>query len=512
MVRQVNCDPRSIENGVRQRLADKISDNMAGLWLLVPEHLRLGTWDLLRAWTHQTAERIEPRLALQLVHEAALCTNGLREGRCLTHSGFETLNGLPFLAGDTAIHELLGRRSVADAEDLQVDLGKLRRTSGHYAGKLLLIDPHRPPSYSQRHMRRYQKDRGSKPIKTAQMFFCLDGDTAQPLCFTSANSGRTVSQATPGLLRMAGEILAPLPEHSLVAADAEHFAVELLDHVHDRTPFDIITPMPSRQSNLKRWRQIPPESFNRHWAGYATAVLPYTPYHSHGGPYYELVQRHGERPEDWYFNAFLSTTDRDSVDALTRDFPKRWHIEEFFNFNQSLGWRRAGTMNINIRYGQMTMALVAQTVIHQFRKRLGDPFVTCNARSLASSIFRGLDGDIRVVEDTIIVTYYNAPNRERLQAEYEDLPAKLQRRWRGAEDSVALWVQARLSLPLARPPGAAVKSTGPGKRLACQRFGRAEKAVYHDSRILEKCGDWTSQSGSKLPHSKEEGRGRSESY
>ena len=43
----------------------------------------------------------------------------------------------------------------------------------------------------------------------------------------------------------------------------------------------------------------------------------------------ELVQRHGERPEDWYFNAFLSTTDRDSVDALTRDFPKRWHFSLF---------------------------------------------------------------------------------------------------------------------------------------------------------------------------------------
>ena len=45
VVRQVDGDPRSIERGVRQRLADKISDNMAGLWLLVPEHLRLGTWD-----------------------------------------------------------------------------------------------------------------------------------------------------------------------------------------------------------------------------------------------------------------------------------------------------------------------------------------------------------------------------------------------------------------------------------------------------------------------------------
>jgi hypothetical protein len=78
-VRPVDSDPLSIERGVRQRLADKIGDNMPGLWLLVPEHLRLGTWDLLRAWTGTTTERMEPRLALQLVHEAALCTNGLRE-------------------------------------------------------------------------------------------------------------------------------------------------------------------------------------------------------------------------------------------------------------------------------------------------------------------------------------------------------------------------------------------------------------------------------------------------
>ena len=53
VVREVASDPLSIERGVRQRLADKISDNLAGLWLLVPEHLRLGTWDLLRAWTQQ---------------------------------------------------------------------------------------------------------------------------------------------------------------------------------------------------------------------------------------------------------------------------------------------------------------------------------------------------------------------------------------------------------------------------------------------------------------------------
>ena len=43
--KKVDCDPRSIERGVRQRLADKVSGNLAGIWLLVAEHLRLGTWD-----------------------------------------------------------------------------------------------------------------------------------------------------------------------------------------------------------------------------------------------------------------------------------------------------------------------------------------------------------------------------------------------------------------------------------------------------------------------------------
>ena len=304
-------------------------------------------------------------------------------------------------------------------------LGKLRRASGHYGGELLLIDPHRPPSYSQRHMRKHQKDRHSKPIKTAQIFFCVDGDSRQPVCFTAAHSGRTVNQATPELLRMARDILAPLPTHTLVAADTEHFVVELLDHVHNETPFDIITPMPNRLSDQQRLRQIPPEAFRRHWAGYATAVLPYMPHQSRGGPYCQLVQRQGERPADWQFKAFLCTTERDPVEPLTRDFPKRWHIEEFFNFNQSLGWKRAGTMNLNVRYGQMTMALVAQAVIHQLRQRLGDSFATWDAKHLASEIFRGLVGDIRVVRDTIVVTYYNAPQQDLLRKQYEGLPDKL---------------------------------------------------------------------------------------
>ncbi len=127
------------------------------------------------------------------------------------------------------------------------------------------------------------------------------------------------------------------------------------------------------------------------------------------------------------FSGFLSTSDRDEVEALAVDFPKRWHVEEFFNANQALGWNRAGTMNLNIRYAQMTMALLAQAAIHQLRGRLSDPYSKWDATHLAKDLFHRLEGDVRVTDDTILVTYYNAPNAEQLRDHYENLPEKLTR-------------------------------------------------------------------------------------
>ena len=46
---------------------------------------------------------------LQLIHEAALCSTGVRQQRVLSQRGFELANGLPFVASDVAIHALLGR-------------------------------------------------------------------------------------------------------------------------------------------------------------------------------------------------------------------------------------------------------------------------------------------------------------------------------------------------------------------------------------------------------------------
>lgn len=415
------ADARSLERGVRQLLADKVSGNLVGLWLLVPEHMRLGTWDLLCGWTGQPTARPEPRLAMQLVHEAALCTTGVRQKRALSQNGFELANGLPWLATDSAIHHLLNDRTVEKTQRLQVALGKLRRTLGHFAGRVLAIDPHRLRSHSKRQMRRFRDHQRLRPMKVSPTFFVLDSDTHQPVCFTTATSARSVTTASIELLRLAAEILDPVAGESLVLADAEHFTAKLLDHLQSKTKFDLLVPM-----GAKKLGDLSESEFTRHWAGYATLTRPYQPGRSEGGPFWQLVQRFGEGSERIWHKGFVSTTDRDVVQMLCDEFPKRWHVEEFFNTDQALGWQRAGTQNLNIRYGQMTMALLAQAAISQFRNRIGEPYSSWDSSHLADGLFRGIEGDIRVRGETIEVTYYNAPEADRLRSHYEGLPSRLE--------------------------------------------------------------------------------------
>ena len=71
-VRLEVSDPPDIERGVRQLLANKVLGILVSIWLLIPEYLRLGIWDLLKSWSGLPDERVQPRLALQLINESAL--------------------------------------------------------------------------------------------------------------------------------------------------------------------------------------------------------------------------------------------------------------------------------------------------------------------------------------------------------------------------------------------------------------------------------------------------------
>ncbi len=414
---------------MRQLLADKVSGDLLGIWLLLPEHLRLGSWELVRAWAAEDAAgALGARLALHLVHEAALCRPTLRADRSLRHRGFELANGLPWLPTDQAIHDLLQRHTIAQAQQLQVSLGQLRQASGHFPAQVLALDPHRLHSYTKRDMLQRHPGHAQAPAKQAQTFFLLDATSRQPLAVVNASNARNLTAATRELLGLAQQILpaGPAAPRPLIVADTEHFRVELFDQVAQSTPFDLLAPLRRTQALQKHYRTLPESAFVRHWAGFAIASEPFYPRRStRPEPLYTYIQRTGERPEEYHYKGFVCTRPRPEVPTLTADFPARWHIEEFYRFDQDLGWKRAGTLNLHIRLGQMVMALLAQTLIHQLRQRLGPPFDQWEAAHLARDLFQGLEGDLRVHQDTILVTYYNAPQAAAWKQHFENLPQRL---------------------------------------------------------------------------------------
>jgi hypothetical protein len=373
-------------------------------------------------------ERVEPRLSLHLVNEAALCLCSHRQRRSLAQKGFELANGLPFVPTDLAIHDLLAGHTVPEAQQLQIALGKLRRAGGHFEGTLLALDPHRMLSHSKRLMRRHRFSSQEKPAKMAQTFFLLDCHTGQPVCFSLSSSAQSVTQASPDLLRVAAEILGASPAAAnkpLILADKEHYCQELFSTVRAEKRFDLLCDVPAYSNSVQRWHKVPAADFTEHWPGYVTAIEPYRFKDEPEALYHEYVQRSGSRRADYDYQGFLCTAPRKQVPTLTKDFPQRWHVEEFFKFNQALGWHRAGTLNLNVRYGHLTLVLAAQAAIHQLRQRLAAPFEQWDATHLARSLFEGLEGDLRVEHQTIVVTLYNAPNAALLRHHFEHLPEKL---------------------------------------------------------------------------------------
>ena len=375
----------------------------------------------MTAWSGAQATALASRLALQLVHEAALCVSGIRAQRTLGHRGFELLNGLPWVATDRSLHELLDAHSVTDALAFQRALGLTRRALGQYRGALVALDPHHLPAATQREVVPSKAAPEAKTARTQQLFFALDADTEQPLACGLGSSAVTASAGARDVLEL---VTAILPPGGLLLADMEHYTRALLDHCGALDGWDLLVPAPHSAALQRTMQALPVTDFTPLWAGYATAT---TPYHLQGGqtPLTLLVQRCGARSEEFTYHGFVTTRQTDQVWPLVQQFPRRWHIEEFFNREQALGWQRSGTLNLNIRVGRASFALLAQAALAITRTALGAPYDAWSAPHLANDLFGHVDGDLRVQRDTIIVTLYNAPNAERLQAAYAGSPQRL---------------------------------------------------------------------------------------
>jgi hypothetical protein len=289
---------------VRDILARKACGSLFGLWLLIAEFRILGTWERLVRWTRKPHDAVEPRLALQLVNEAALCSTGIRARQRMCNKGFELANGLPWVATDTAIHDLLDSHSGHDACAYQVELGRIRRACGHLPLRLVAIDPHRVRSSTIRRMVKAVPSPGTPPTSVANLFFALDAESKQPVAFTLHTSDQTTSQATPGLVQLIHDIA---PDAFIrTVADAEHCTHSIVSHFAADPNASLLTPLPITKAMLRFCRAIPDTDFVHVCAGFAYATAFYS---SHVFDSLRvLVQRIGMHPDDFSLSHLPSPT------------------------------------------------------------------------------------------------------------------------------------------------------------------------------------------------------------
>jgi hypothetical protein len=398
-------------------LSKKVSTGVTGLWFLAGEHLRLGTWDLLKGLTGKTDYDFEPRIAQQLINESAACRSRIRQGNYITNQGFELLNGLRVLASDEEVHKFLNQYSMNQYRELQQNLVKMRKINGHFKGEVIAIDPHRIISYSKRIMPKKKKRPGASAEKMLQSYFLLDAQTKQPISFNIGSSG--INLIAPTLQAM--ETAKVVSNKAIVLADKEHYNVKFFEQMGALTRHSLLVPAQENTKTKKTQKKL---KYKECWAGYAVAEDVF--YFAGSKQKYRLiVQREGLREEDYQYKSFLTTSDTSPEELMAEYYPERWTIESFFKNEGALGFDSASTLNLNVKFGKMNMALFAQAALYQFRQKLPAPFNSWDAKHLADSILRGIDGDIRVKGDTIVVTCYNVPKEYNLHDNYSNLPQKL---------------------------------------------------------------------------------------
>jgi hypothetical protein len=359
--KRIKVDLQSNERSFRENLSNKVSSTLVGLWFLVAEHLRLGSWDLIKAYTGSQDYDIAPRIAMQITNEAAICKNRVRKKNYISHQGFELLNGLGFLVSDEEVHNFLNKHTVSEAQSLQESLSLIRSNNGHYKGEIIAIDPHRIISTSKRVMPKKKKQPKEPSRKMLQTFFALDTETGQPIGCGIGTPGVNTTKATIDLLNMVNMIN---NKKALILADKEHFTQNLTSDIKHKDQFELLVPVLSNTRMQKIERSL---TYKSQWAGYAIDETTFK------------------------FRA--------AVTLLSETYDKRWSIEDFYNFDGAMGFDRASTFNLNIRYGKMSLALLSQAATYQFRQKLPKPYNRWNATHLADAVFSKIDGDIRVKND-----------------------------------------------------------------------------------------------------------------
>lgn len=382
--------------------------------------MRLGAWDILKSlFNFEGAPSLFTHIGMQLVNESAIGVNRLRVRGSLANQGFSTANGLSFLAADETVHELLDSCTIEDYVNAQEKIFQLREIQDHYSPEsIYAIDPHRIISTTRRITPAKKKKPDSAATKMMQTFFCVDANTGQPIVFTNGSSGKKCSSATIDLMEMIRKIGI---KKGLFIADKEHFTSEIAEWFTQHKEYEILMPAPEVRKITEMYET---QEYTRKWAGYSIAESIYT-FNESNIELRLILQREGEVKDKYKYKGFLTTSTKNAVELISSNYPKRWTIEKFFNFEETHGWSRASTHNLNIKYGKQTLALIAQAATHQLKKKLPNQYSQWTAKSLADNVLTNLDGDIRVEKNKIIVTFYGDHKKLNLRNHYSDISNQL---------------------------------------------------------------------------------------
>jgi hypothetical protein len=204
-------------------------------------------------------------------------------------------------------------------------------------------------------------------------------------------------------------------------ADKEHFTYDLFKKTQQKATLDLLAPA----LNTKRVQGLIKDlRYRPLWAGFALAETIFN-FDGHSEKFRLIAQRTGERKEDFKYNVFITTSDKSAKTLVCKDYDRRWSVEEFFRFENAMGLNRAATLNLNIRYARLAFSMMAQAATYQLRNKLKGGYNTWNAEHLSEEILAWTDGDIRVEDDTIIVTIYD-PHKHIDTNKYVNMPNILQ--------------------------------------------------------------------------------------
>ncbi|WP_373524263.1 hypothetical protein [Aquiflexum sp.] len=79
-----------------------------------------------------------------------------------------------------------------------------------------------------------------------------------------------------------------------------------------------------------------------------------------------------------------------------------------------------------IRYGRQSLALLAQAAAFRLGKNLPEPQSRWTAAMLSEKVFTNMEGDIRVKDDTIIITYYKDHEVLSMRDKYHNISQQLE--------------------------------------------------------------------------------------